>query len=146
MHWDILLGAQNVSGIFFLSSEFALTDAVVRPTGRREVMMRAVMNFANVVRNVAVMVNVATLAVIRFVVNHLAIGHLASGTDTHRLSGTCPTEPVQPECYGPACYFSGRSSSSDRMGGMQLAMVTVPSREEQLRQWRYLRSLSKQKS
>ncbi len=103
--------------------------------------MRAVMNFANVVRNVAVMVNVATLAVIRFIADHLAIGHLASGTDTHYLSGTCPTEPVQPECYG-----SRRSSSSDRMGGMQLAMVTVLSREEQLRQWRYLRSLSKQKS
>lgn len=136
MHQDILLGAQNVSGIFFLSSEFALTDAVVRPTGRREVMMRAVMNFANVVRNVAVMVNVATLAIIRFVADHLAI-HM----DTYRLLGTCPTEPVQPECYA-----SGRSSSNGRLGGMQLAMVMVPSREEQLRQWRHLRSLSKQKS
>ncbi len=141
MHQDILLGAQNVSGIFFLSSEFALTDAVVRPTGRREVMMRFELNLANVVRKVAVMVNVATLAVIRFVADHLAIH-----TDTHRLLGTCPTEPVQSECYGPARYVSGRSSSSYRLGGMQMAMVTVPSREEQLRHWRHLRSLSKQKS
>lgn len=103
--------------------------------------MRFELNFATVVRNVAVMVNVATLAVIRFVADHLAIH-----TDTHHLLGTCPTEPVQPECYGAQRYVSGRSSSSNRLGGLQMAIVTVPSREEQLRYWRHLRSLSKQKS
>ncbi len=98
--------------------------------------MRFELNFATVVSNVAVMVNVATLAVIRFAAHHLGLL-----TDTHRLMDTCQSEPVEPECYG-----SGRSRSSYRMGGLQMAMVTVPSREEQLRQWRHLRSLSKQKS
>jgi hypothetical protein len=96
--------------------------------------MRFELNFAAVVRNVAVMANAANLAVDRFV----AIYHQV----LHALSGYRDTKETEQRRFQSSCDPCDCPSPS-RLSAMGYAYVIVPTQGEISKRWRQEQLLSK---